>query len=208
LVQRGGIHTNRFTCEDFALRVLIQYAALKGLPLKLTDGVRTYRNMEIYGAPEHEKYDSTMYGFADMVELSYGAPDMQRISANTIGVTGADELQPGDILALARDLKGRISGGVAHHIQVVVSVSPTAINIFQGNTNDTVHWPITWANKLLGRNVADPEQSAYAGLSVEIGVFFNTGRGWDYRNSMTGNVKSDYLKFFELYSWNFMEFNH
>jgi hypothetical protein len=62
--------------------------------------------MEIYGAPEHEKYDSTMYGFADMVELSYGAPDMQRISTNTIGVTGADELQPGDILALARDLKG------------------------------------------------------------------------------------------------------
>jgi hypothetical protein len=204
----GDIHTNRFTCEDFAVRLLIQYAASKGLPLKLVDGVRTYRNMEVYGQPEHDKYDSSMYGFADMVESTYGASDMQRINSNTVPIGDVAELRPGDILALAKDLKGNLSQGRAHHIQLVVSASTDVINIYQGSSDDTIHRPITWINRVLGRNAADPQQTAYAGLPVEIGAFYNVGTGWDYRNSMTGNAKLDYIKYFEYYRWNFMGFNN
>jgi hypothetical protein len=204
----GDIHTNKFTCEDFAVRILIQYAASKGLPIRLVDGARTYRNMEIYGQPEHDRYNSSMYGFADMVELTYGAPDMQRINLNTMPLSGVDELKPGDILALAKDLKGQMSQGRAHYIQLIVSKSPDAINIYQGNSDDTIHRPITWINRVLGRNSADPQQSAYAGLPVEIGAFYRTGNEWNYRNSMTGNEKSDYLKYFEFYRWNFKGFNN
>ena len=63
----GDIRSNKFTCEDFAIRVLCEYASFKGLPVKLTTGVRTYRNMELYDAGEHDQYASNKYGFADMV---------------------------------------------------------------------------------------------------------------------------------------------
>ncbi|RQR54989.1 hypothetical protein DIE21_05985 [Burkholderia sp. Bp9140] len=36
--RNGSTRTNRFTCEDFALRLLVQFAALRGLPIKLTTG--------------------------------------------------------------------------------------------------------------------------------------------------------------------------
>jgi hypothetical protein len=206
--RNGSVRTNRFTCEDFAVRVLIQYAASKGLPIKLVDGVRTYRNMEVYGQAEHNKYDSSLYGFADMVELTYGAPDMQRINANTVVVADADEIRAGDILALAKDLKGQMSKGLAHHIQLVVSKAPDSINIYQGNSDDTIHRPITWINRILGRNGADPQRSAYAGLPVEMGIFSKSGSAWHYRNMQTGKAQSDYLKYFEIYRWNFMEFNN
>lgn len=204
----GNIHINRFTCEDFAIRLLIQYAASKGLPIKLVDGVRTYRNMEVYGQPEHERYDSSMYGFADMVELTYGAPDMQRINSNTIALRNVHDLKPGDILALTKDLKGQVSRRQAHHIQLVVGTSMDVINIYQGDSDDTIHRPITWINRLLGRNAADPQQSAYAGFPIEVGAFRKTESGWDYRNSMTGSFKPDYIKDFDYYRWNFMGFNN
>jgi hypothetical protein len=99
----GNVRTNRFTCEDFALRILIQFAASRGLMLKLSTGVRTYRNMETYGQAEHEKYASTMYGFADMVGLTFGAPDMQRAGLNTVRLSSPEFLLPGDMLVQAND---------------------------------------------------------------------------------------------------------
>jgi hypothetical protein len=205
--RRGNIRSSRFTCEDFALRMLVQFAASNGLPLKLTTGVRTYRNTEVYGRAEHEKHDATMYGFSDMVGLTYGAPDMQRAGSNTMRVDSAEDLMPGDILALAHDLKGANTGGIAHHVQMVASRSETSIEIFQGNSDATIHRPITWFNRLLGRNAADPQQSAYAGRPIETGHFTRSASGWDYQNHVTGSRRNNYLQFFELYRWNFMEFN-
>jgi hypothetical protein len=205
--RQGSVKTNRFTCEDFAIRVLAQFACSRGLPLKLETGVRTYRNVEVYGQPEHDRYDSTMYGFSDMVELTYGAPDMQRPRTNTVSLRGPEALLPGDILALAHDWKGSHSGGTAHHIQLVTMTSPSSIEIYQGNSDGTIHRPITWFNKVLGRNSADPQQTAYAGLPIETGRFTKAATKWNYRNDVTGSSESDYLKSFDLYRWNFMEFN-
>lgn len=205
----GDIKTSKFTCEDFAIRILAQYASSKGLPVKLKTGVRVYRNMELYNAAEHDKYSSTMYGFGDMVMLTYGAPDMQRIGENTVVVARPEDLVPGDILALAHDSKGIATGGRAHHIQVVIATGRGSLAIYQGNADDTIHRPFTWINRLLRRNAADSQQSAYAGLPVEQGVYVAKGKGrWDYTNHTTKNHNKDYLKYFDLFRWNFMEFNN
>ncbi|NHQ87713.1 hypothetical protein HA050_16470 [Iodobacter sp. HSC-16F04] len=105
--KEGSIKENKFTCEDFAIRVLCEYAAPKGLPVKLTTGVRTYWNMEVYNPKAHADYQSNVYGFSEMVMLSYGAPDMQRLGVNTEAVKDPESLKAGDILALAHDCRDR-----------------------------------------------------------------------------------------------------
>jgi len=206
--KNGEIRSNKFTCEDFALRVLCEYASAQGLPVKLTTGVRTYRNMEVYNATEHAAYGAHMYGFAHMVMRTYGAPDMQRLGDNTLAVASPEELLPGDILALVHDAKGRATGGRAHHIQVVVQGGTSRIAIFQGNSDSTIHRPITWINRLLGRDGADPSQDAYAGMPLENGVYTKNGKtGWDYLNHTTKSGSKDFLKMFDMVRWNFMEFN-
>lgn len=101
--KHGDLRYNKFTCEDFAIRVLCEYAAPRGLPVKLTTGVRTYRNVEIYNAEMHGRFSSDLYGFSEMVMLSFGAADMQRTGSNTVSVAGPEALLPGDILAKAND---------------------------------------------------------------------------------------------------------
>jgi hypothetical protein len=180
----GDIKTSKFTCEDFAIRILAQYASSKGLPVKLKTGVRVYRNMELYDAAEHDKYSSTMYGFGDMVMLTYGARDTQRIGESTVAVAKPEDLLPGDILGLAHDIKGQVTGGRAHHIQIVATTYPGKIDIYQGNSEDTIHWPVTWINRLLRRNVADPQQQAYAGTLIETGRYIHKSKQqWDYVNN-------------------------
>lgn len=206
--KEGNIHSNEFTCEDFAIRVLCEYAEAKGLPLKLTTGVRVYRNMEIYKADEHDRYATNKYGFSEMVMLSFGAADIQRVGVNTESVAQPADLLPGDILALAHDAKGSATGGRAHHIQVVFGVSAGIIDIYQGNSDYSIHRPITWINKLVGRNAADPQQNAYAGKLIEIGKYTaQHGGGWDYVNITTKNSATSYLKYFDFFRWNFSGFN-
>ncbi|CAN0624505.1 conserved protein of unknown function [Burkholderia multivorans] len=198
----GQVRSNRFTCEDFALRVLAQFASSRGLPLKLETGVRTYRNMEIYGQPEHDRYDSTMYGITEMVGLTYGASDMQRSHSNTTRLSGPETLLSGDILAQAND-----RAGVAHHIQLVLDSGPSTISIMQGNSSGVIVRPFTSALRLLGLNRADPQNNAYAGMLLERGHYTRRGSQWDYTNTTTGTVVADFLKIFQLYRWNFAEFN-
>lgn len=204
----GQIQKSRLTCEDFALRVLCEYASAQGLPLKLTSGVRTYRNMEIFNLEEHAPYGANAYGFVHMVMRTYGAPDMQRLGVNTEAVAGPEALLPGDILALAHDAKGATTDGQAYHIQVVVAVESSRIDIFQRNSDSIIHRPITWINRLFGRNSAEPDKTPYAGMSLETGIYTKSRKaGWDYVNNSTGNGSKDFLKLFDPVRWNFMEFN-
>jgi len=207
LAQNLKASGRKFTCEDFALELLCDFASSRGLPVKLMDGVGTYRNMDIYDPSCHEGHPQTPRGFIDMVMITFGAPDIQRGGQNTVRLAGPENLLPGDILAIAHDLKGQSLGGVAHHIQVVTRKTGTSIDIYQGNSNSDIHWPLTWTNRVLGRNPADPTQAAYAGTTVETGVYTLAGSGWNYRNNDTGQTHTDYLKVCELYRWNFREFN-
>lgn len=212
----GEIKHNRFTCEDFAIRLLCEYACQHGLPVKLTTGVRTYRNDEQFRPGEHERYGSNLYGFTDMVMRSYGAPDMQRIGANTVAVPTPETLLPGDVLAQANDLEGRALAAkrdspvnVGHHIQVVVSVTNKHIAIYQGNSDGSIHFIFPKALKLIGRNPADPQDESYAGLPIESGLYSKReGSKWSYDNQTTKRHYDDKLKEFLFYRWNFHEFNN
>jgi hypothetical protein len=209
LAEHARTSGRKFTCEDFALEVLCRFASKNGLPVKLTDGVREYRNMDIYDPDFHENYPQTPHGFIDMVMATFGAPDIQRAGLNTVRLGSSSTLEAGDILALALDAKGRASNNKAHHIQVVVRKTDTTISIYQGNSDWTIHKPITWLNKLFQRNSAEPEQSAYAGMTPEVGEFtLMGGDHWDYKNLTTKSEQTDFLQYFEMYRWNFMGFNN
>ncbi|WP_217477782.1 hypothetical protein [Stutzerimonas stutzeri] len=201
--RNGSIKNNRFTCEDFAVRLLCEFASLHQLPVKLKTGVRTYRNMEVYQPGEHDRYLSHMYGFADMVMLTYGAPDMQRVGENVVALTSPTELLAGDILAQAYDRPG----DVAHHVQVAMRVSPERIEIKQGNTGGVSVRPVTTISRVLGSNLANPQNEGYAGMPIEQGVYNSLESGWNYQNLATGAIREDFLKLFQLYRWNFMGFN-
>jgi hypothetical protein len=209
LAELARVSTQKFTCEDFALELLCQFASKRGLPVKLTDGVREYRNMDLYDPDYHENYPQTPRGFIAMTMASFGAPDVQRTGINTVRLSNPSDLLPRDLLALALDAKGQASGNRAHHIQVVVQKSDTRIEIYQGNSDWAIHKPFTYAYKLLGENPADPRQTAYAGMAPETGQFIRiSGSRWDYKNNHTCNENKDYLSYFEPYRWNFMEFNN
>ncbi|WP_412526544.1 hypothetical protein [Burkholderia lata] len=200
--RNGSTRANRFTCEDFALRLLIQFSALRGLPLNLTTGVRSYRNMEIHGESEHGRYDSTMYGFADMVSLTFGAPDVQRTDSNTVQLHTPESLLSGDMLVQAND-----RAGIGHHVQMVTRVSSSSIAIMQGNSSGVIVRPFTTIMRIFGRNRADPQSASYAGMGVENGRYTPGEDGWDYRNETTGAEVKDFLKQFQLYRWSFAAFN-
>lgn len=201
--KNGETKNHHFTCEDFAIRVLCEFASKKQLPVKLTTGKRTYKNMEIYTPTEHDSYPSHMIGFAEMVMLTYGAPDMQRTDQNVLTISSTSNLLPGDLLAQAYDRHGNI----AHHIQLVVNSTPTRIDIRQGNTNDVIVRPFTTVKRLFGANMADPMNDSYAGMPIQDGFFEKSGSSWDYRNPASSAARKDFLKIFQLYRWNFMEFN-
>lgn len=206
--KNGAILQTHLTCEDFAVRVLVQYAQDKGLPVKLTTGVRAYSNIEVAGQPEHANCDASYYGFCNMVMVSYGAPDMQRTGVNTVAVASPADLKPGDILALAHDTKGAATNGRAHHIQVVVKNTGTSIQIFQGNSGGGIHKPISWLYRMVRKNAADPQDSSYAGKLIETGTFtLMTDKTWSYENHKTKSKETDFLKYFDLLRWNFLGFN-
>ncbi|WP_374595491.1 hypothetical protein, partial [Aquabacterium sp.] len=199
--KNGDIKHNRFTCEDFAIRLLCEYACQHGLPVKLTTGVRTYRNEEPLRPGEHERYGSSLYGFTEMVMLSYGAPDMQRVGVNTVAVSSADELHAGDVLAQARDRNNS-----AHHIQVVVMHQADRLSIYQGNSG--IGNVLSLAYRAVLKNPADPQDGTYTGQPIEIGEYTKVDKDrWRYENKTVGTRHDDFLKLFMLYRWNFMGFN-
>ncbi|MEB0040046.1 MULTISPECIES: hypothetical protein [unclassified Pseudomonas] len=199
----GAIKNHVFTCEDFAIRILCEFATPRGLPVKLRTGVRTYRNMELYTPQEHDRYLSHMYGFSEMVMLTFGAPDMQRVEENTLSVVNVDNLLQGDILAQAHDR----TTGIAHHIQIVTERADNTISIKQGNTSGASFRPVTTIKRMLGSNMADPQSDGYAGMSIESGHYEKLEDGWRYHNTTKGTSTNDFLKIFQFYRWNFMEFN-
>lgn len=201
----GETKKGRFTCEDFALRMLIEFASKNSLPVKLTTGVRTYSNIEIYSSDEHDDYSANAFGFFQMVGKTYGAPDMQS-PINTKLVATVAELKPGDILAQANDKSDKR----AHHIQMVIAKTSVEITIFQGNSGSGNWGPLAKLSRLIGRgNPADPKaETAYTGATAQKAKYtLMTDKTWSYSNEDTKSSKTDFLKMFLFYRWNFENFN-
>jgi hypothetical protein len=214
----------KFTCEDFAIRVLCEFASFRQLPVRLVTGARVCSNIMPYmtaeqkellllaeqskwplPADELEQYSSTVNGFCDMVMQVYGARDMQKVGVNTVNVATPEDLLPGDILAHVK-----LGNSVATHIQVVTSVAKNKIGIHQGNSGALNIIP--FASRIL--NAADPRDDDYTGQPIERGVYNRVAYDrWDYDKLLiTGedhkdDRKKDFMKQMQLYRWNFMGFN-
>lgn len=144
---------NRFTCEDFALHLLLAYARRAGMPVKLSNSTGTF---EFRG----ERSQSEFLKIRAQLSRTSGATDLWRsVMKNTIGVgTGREgnipdlsAVQVGDIIVVNR----------GHHIQVVGEVTNDIVWITQGNVQYTCNgWLQLW------NDVADPENRCYAGRAV------------------------------------------
>jgi hypothetical protein len=201
----GNIHGSKFTCEDFAVRVLCEFASQRGLPVCLVTGAATYRNMELYNPETHDRYSSNPWGFARMAMSTYGAPDMLKNATKIEG--GFSKLHPGDIL-LRND---------AGHVQVVYARSEKQLDIIQGN------FPTTYiegglrrglgkiASKFIPINPAqNPDADLYLGQLAQHGVYALEKDGrWSYRNT-TLKQKKNFDTFHEQgihLRWNFKNFS-
>lgn len=169
-----------YTCEDFALSLLIDYSSRKSLPVKIHTGYG------IYDAAS-DQY-STVSEFKHDVLVHTGARDLQN-TQNTLAKP-LREVEPGDILL-------KTKAGVATHTQVVVSVEDSVIQINQGNFN--------WISVFPKVGSPNPKSPLYLGTEVQSGVFY-LDMGHYYRgNSQTFQSIND--MHLESRSWNFMGWN-
>lgn len=160
----------KFTCEDLALSLLIEFASANGLPVTIVNG--------------EGKFDARSEDFSDVesfrtaVLKTTGAPDLQR-SENTVDVD-PNKLSAGDMQLL------RTKQGVAKHVQVIQNIDDQGnLTIRQGNSGDLSHTP---GAGYLG--ASDPNSIMYTGKPIENGYYHN---GIDiYTNTTKNRVIKDF----------------
>ena len=170
-----------FTCEDFALSILIDFASKNGLPVKIENGSGTYD-----AASSSYKDIST---FKRDVLTTTAASDLQN-SKNTLPST-TDSPGAGDLLVL------RNSKGVAHHIQVAGFEIGSLLYIYQGNSGMLNGVP--GASSIL--DASNPESSFYTGTEIQFGVLnLQTGSYNREGNTINNFYSSENV---ETRAWNF-----
>lgn len=195
--------SGQFSCDDFAFEILIEFASKNKLPLKIKTESRTFKNVE-------EVFDveggnpPTPTGFALDVAFRAGAKDVVR---NSLPVALSD-LKPGDIFAEFNQ----------QHIQVVISVSPTRIEIMQGNfpgVLTTVRKQQSWLDFgfiFRNKSLNARESPNYLGVPVQNAVYelrngawlyqrmYGDDRAWDSKpwNDMNRHMRWDFFEFNRL----------
>ncbi len=168
----------RYTCEDLAIDLLIDFASKHSLPVSFVNLSGVYHTSS-------EKFQS-VEEFRSAVLTSTGAPDLLH---NTIAIS-KEELQPGDIILHYSESKKRVN-----HTQVVVNTDSEIISIKQGNFD--------WG---LIRNSANIDNSRrYIGSMIQDGLYLKkTGDYYRDGDKTQGllNSKITYGR-----EWNFDEFN-
>lgn len=190
------------TCEDFAIRILVEFAFRNNLPIKITTNAGVFRNME----PLDQSDDTlpNVYGFMQKVMRSCAAQDMLN-DRNTRQVHN-EQVEPGDLLVQLN------SQGGARHVQITTQNTGKSIIVIQGNQEYKYHYrALYWiAKKLTGNksnSVSDPNAKGYEGMSLGEGEFSKNREKWAYKNLKTGFTSPDFLRQFVGRSWNFSEFN-
>jgi RHS repeat-associated protein len=188
-VKDGG----KFTCEDFALSLLIDFASTNGLPVIINNGSGTY--------DARSDYYTDVGTFKNDVLTTTGARDLQNknntVSTDIAGVRG------GDIIV------NRNNNNVGTHIQVVTAsfyIGNTdfvnGVSVAQGNSGLLNGVP--GSSSILG--AGNPNSSFYTGKPIE--------RGWVdvnanvYFNNTKGTTTSNYsnTKNIDIKRWNFSGF--
>ena len=105
----------RYTCEDLAINLLIDFAAKNKLPVSFFNLSGVYDA----GSEEFNNIDE----YRNAVLVSTGAPDLLQ---NTIEIP-KEKLQEGDVILHYSESKGRVN-----HTQVVTGVDDEIVEIKQG----------------------------------------------------------------------------
>jgi hypothetical protein len=153
----------KFTCEDLALALLIEFASRYGLPLRIANGTGVHRS----SAADMR----SVAQYRDRVLATTGARDLSR-DENTVAV--APEVSPGSVAALMRASPGDLLllGRDYFHVQVVRSASPRRVEIVQGNFETACggETPRQWAS-LITDGEGHPRGICYAGTPIQRGVY-------------------------------------
>lgn len=117
----------RSTCEDLALRLVIDFAAQNGLPVAFANGANK--------AGLTPEQFATKDDFVDRVLTTTGASDL--LTFNTVKLApGAMESEPSSLgRASIGDIVVLYTGG--GHVQVVTAASPSQVTIAQGTFRPT-----------------------------------------------------------------------
>jgi RHS repeat-associated protein len=177
----------QFTCEDFALSLLIDYASTNGLPVTIQNGSGTYD-------ARSDNY-TDMATFKNDVLMTTGARDLQNPN-NTIE-TKIMGSKSGDIIINRND------NNIGHHIQVITAPEiDGVVGISQGNSG--ILNGVRVVSGVL--NAGNPRSLFYTGKSIERGSYdINAGV---YFNQTTGKIINNYrtVKNIDVRRWNFKTF--
>lgn len=199
-----GKDDNRFTCEDFAFEVLIEFASRNKLPLKIKTASAVFKNIDKDYKSGNKTAPPTPTGFALDVAYASGAPDVLK---NSLPV-GDGDLLPGDLFV-------EFNGG---HVQVLTGVGPGKIEIMQGNFPGPGETPRRkWISYLqLGpwfraTNDGNRGSSTYLGSPVQNAVYEQHNGKWMYQR-LYGNYRDRDADVWGTMNkhvrWNFSEFNN
>lgn len=197
--RKGSV--GKFTCDDFAFEVLIEFSSRNKLPLKIKTESRTFKNVEEVFDKEGAN-PPTPEGFALDLEFRAGAPDVCRNSHPI----SPSELKPGDIIAEFDE----------SHIQVVTSVSPNRIEIMQGNfpgfrtpaIKQKAALEGGWLFRSKSKNAR--ESPNYLGVPVQNATYELRNGTWLYQRLYGDNQAWDAQPWKDMskhFRWNFLEFN-
>ncbi len=193
----------KYTCEDFALHLLIYFAKNNNLPLKIKN------NSGIYDA---SKYDDgggnggLFFGIERYIEdvlRTSAADDIMNFNATEIS---KNNVSTGDLIIHHKPKNEK----EVDHIQLITNVSSLGIDIFQGNTNRGF-WMWNWVTDSSNPNI----KHMYIGTKIENGFiqtnhYFNSTSYGTYFNRTTNAVpKTLYWQstYNRTYRWNFLSFN-
>jgi hypothetical protein len=182
VASRASAYEGKFTCEDFALSLVIDFAFNNNLPLKIATGAG------VFDAASDQF--QTMTEFKHEVLFHTGARDLQ--DYNTIAEP-LSEVKPGDLLL------NRTETGRAHHVQVVTSAKDGVIDISQGN------YP-RW--NIFGFGSGDPFSPLYLGTDVQEGRYYLTAGHFFVGQNQTPRYENAVgVLRLEARTWNFMGWN-
>jgi hypothetical protein len=196
---RAGSH--RCTCEDMALRLVIDFAAQEQLPVMFSNGAHS-------GGLTPETFASKT-DFEDVVLTSTGASDLfnKKMVKMVAGAT------PGKAASLALSTKGDLiilyNG---HHVQVVTSSTPTKVTIAQGNFRPEAERCGAVSRWWNDNNQNRPTDSCYIGAIVREQEYqFNSKMSdWEYLggDSAVFQKNNGQLVIWDFDAWNNLVVQH
>jgi hypothetical protein len=174
----------RFTCEDLALQVLIDFASQNGLPVIIQNDEGTFNASD-------SKWNNNVLpirSFRDQLLSSTNSNHLLNFS-NTVGIE-INDLLSGDLLVQVNN-KGR-----GHHTQLITGINNFWIEIIQGNTEGS-----------LFRQTGNPSSIfGYVGTVLNTS-YYNRSDGSFYSGNTHMFFEANIFNQFVRRRWNFNKFN-